>query len=376
MKTIIKNGKVILPDFKSFSESNLLIEDDRIVGFCDSEKADKVIDAKGKYILPGLIDIHTHGSSGGIYASTKNIEDALIYSAKAGVTSVAATIGNFPMDHLISYIQNVVCYAKKQSEGANIAGIHLEGPFISMEKKGAMQPPSIEATVENFNKLIDAGEGLVRVMTIAPERENALEIIKEGKKRGVRMSIGHTVASVKETEAAIMAGATGATHTFNAMKSLLHRDPGVLGGVLTSPEVTCEVICDFVHLAPATVKLIYLAKGVDGMILISDSGPQTGLPDGEYSFGGFIKVVKDGMCVLKGTTTISGSVRPISYGAKNLLKLGIPINEVSQMGSYNPAKALGIDSDVGSIEEGKRADIIIVDGEFNVECVLVRGEEI
>lgn len=376
MKTVIKNGRVLLPDFKTFSEENLLIEDDKILGFCESENADKVIDAKGRYVLPGLIDIHTHGSVGKNYASGENIENALIYSAKVGVTSVGATIGNFPLDDLLSYIKNIVSCAKKQPSGASIAGIHLEGPFISMEKKGAMQPPSIEATLENFNKLIDAGEGLVRIMTIAPERENALDIIREGKKRGVRMSIGHTMASVEETEAAIKAGATGATHTFNAMKSLLHRDPGVLGGVLTSPEVTCEAICDFIHLAPATVKLIYLAKGVDGMILISDSGPQTGLPDGEYTFGGYVKVVKDGTCVLKGTTTISGSVSPISYGAKNLLKLGIPINEVSKMGSYNPAKALGVENEVGSVDAGKRADLIFVDGEFNIERVLIRGKEI
>ena len=376
MKTVIKNGRVLLPDFKTFSKKNILIEDDRIIGFCESENADKVIDANGKYILPGLIDIHTHGSMGKNYASDENIDDALIYSAKAGTTTVAPTIANFPFDELVSYIKGIVSYAKKQPIGANIAGIHLEGPFISMEKKGAMHPPTIEATLENFNKLIDAGEGFIKVMTIAPERENALEIISEGKKRGVRMSIGHTVASVEETEAAIKAGATGATHTFNAMKSLLHRDPGVLGGVLTSPEVTCEAICDFVHLSPAIVKLIYLAKGADGMVLISDSGAQAGLPDGEYTIGGFVKVVKDGVCVVKGTTTISGSVCPISYGAKNLLKLGIPMNEVSKIGSYNPAKALGIENEVGAIDAGKRADLIIVDGEFNIERVLVRGKEI
>ena len=239
-----------------------------------------------------------------------------------------------------------------------------------------MHTPDIDATLENFEKLIEAGEDCVRLMTIAPERENALEIIKEGNKRGIRMSIGHTMATYEQTMAAVEAGATGATHTFNAMRSLLHRDPGVLGAVLTEPSVTCEVICDFVHLAPSVVKLIYASKGEDGMIIISDSGPQTGMPDGQYVFSGKLKTNKNGVCTIDDGKTISGSLMTMGDSAKNLISIGIPLNVISKMGSRNPAKAIGVYDEVGSIESGKRADLIIVDENFNLDKVLVRGEEV
>jgi N-acetylglucosamine-6-phosphate deacetylase len=372
MNTLIKNAKVITPDFSTFCEKDVFIVGDKISDTAP-DKIDREIDANGKFLLPGLIDIHIHGSNMGNFASTEDFDRALKYTSEAGVTTVVATIGVNPIDTIVSYEKNIVARTKRAPFGSNIAGIHLEGPFLSSEKRGAMHNPSEEVSLENFEKMIDAGEGLVKIMTIAPERENALEIIAEGKKRGIRMSLGHTMATYDEAIAGIQAGATGATHTFNAMRSLFHRDPGVLGAVLTEPSVSCEAICDFVHLSPAIVKLIYASKGADKMILISDTGPQTGLPDGDYMFGGFLKTIKDGVCTTNGGKTISGSIKPMSYGAKNLVSLGIPLCEVSKMGSHNPAKAIGIYDEVGSIEEGKRADLIIVDEKFNIEHVLIRG---
>ena len=375
MITLIKNGKVIDKDFKGFTERELWVEDGRITDAPTSNNDVNVVDAKGNYVLPGLIDIHNHGSKGIYYGTASDFKNALEYTVKAGVTSVLPSIGVLPLDEFLAAIKSIVNKKKSEALGIMIDGIHLEGPFISIEKKGAMRMPSIEATVENFNKMIDAGEGLVKIMTIAPERENAPEIIAEGKTRGIRMSVGHTMATYEETVRAIDAGASGATHTFNAMRSYNHRESGVLGAVLTDNRVTCETICDFVHLAEPTVRIINKCKGVDGMILISDAGAQTGMPDGEYVFGGTTKIVKNGVSTLP-NGTIAGSTKPMSYGAQNLVKMGFSMNEVSKMGSYNPAKAIGMDNEIGSIESGKRANIIIVDEAFNVNSVFLDGSKI
>ena len=375
MLTLIKNAKVITPDFDGFCEKDVYVDGDRIVE-SQGKNPDKIIDANGKYLLPGLIDLHIHGGIMANFSSTENPLPALEFNVRKGVTSVLATMGVNKFENLLEYAKNIAYYVKNPTSGANIVGIHFEGPFLSNEKKGAMHSPDIDATIENFQKLVEAGEGCVRLMTIAPERENALEIIKEGKKRGIRMSIGHTMATYEQAMAAVEAGATGATHTFNAMRSLLHRDPGVLGAVLTEPSVSCEVICDFVHLSPAIVKLIYASKGEDGMILISDSGPQTGMPDGQYVFSGKLKTNKNGVCTIDDGKTISGSLMTMGDSAKNLISIGIPLNVISKMGSRNPAKAIGVYDEVGSIEAGKRADIIIVDEFFNLDTVIVRGEEV
>ena len=209
-------------------------------------------------------------------------------------------------------------------------------------------------------------------MTIAPERENALDVIREGVRKGVKMSLGHTMATYEQSMMAIQAGARHATHTFNAMRSYNHREPGVLGAVLTAPSVDCEVICDFVHLAPATIKLISLAKGVEKMILISDAVGITGMPNGEYVFDGQTRVVKDGVSrTLDGT--IAGSCFTMADGAKNLIKLGFTLCDVARVGALNPAKAAGIDNEVGTLEVGKRADIILCDKDANIECVMLKG---
>ena len=378
MITQMVGGNVILPDFSGFCKKELWIKDGTITE--PRGNADKTIDAHGRYILPGLIDIHHHGSFGGSYTYNINYDTILRYSAKAGITGVLATTETYPKNALLNTIRKIACSAKAGGNGATIWGIHLEGPFISQSKTGAMPDSSSdEATVELFEEFVKAGEGFVKVMTIAPERENALDIIQRGSALGIRMSFAHTMATYEEAMAGIAAGAAGATHTFNAMRPLTHRDPGVLGAVLTDPAVTCEVICDFVHLSPAIIKLIYATKGVDGMIMISDAGPQTGLEDGDYLFGSnlfvTIKTTDRTVCTLRDSTTLAGSAYNLADGARNLIQLGIPLNHVSKMGSYNPAKAAGIDHIVGSIDIGKQADIIFVDEHFCIERVFINGNE-
>lgn len=372
MKTLIKNGKVVLPDCSGFTDTDVLVEDGRILALGKNLVSDEVFDANGKYILPGLIDIHNHGSVGIYFGSDEDNGKILAFLASRGITTVLPTIGTNAIDVLVKRINRVLALKESNTAHARVGGIHLEGPFISTEKKGAMPVESPPCNVESFNILMEAGKGKIKIMTIAPERENALDVIREGVKNGVRMSLGHTMATYAEAMAAIDAGANHATHTFNAMRSYNHRESGVLGAVLTTESVTCEAICDMVHLAPATVKLISRAKGLDKMILISDSVLITGMPDGEYIYDGQTRIVKDGVSrTLNGT--IAGSCFTMADGAKNLVKLGFSLADVARVGSLNPAKAAGLDGQLGTLEKGKLADILVCDKDMNIERVMLRG---
>ena len=373
MITLIKNGMVVRDDFCGFCKRDIVIRDDRITDE-NADVADKIIDAKGKYILPGLIDIHTHGYVGTLFADDIDFTPALTAFARAGVTGIAATVGVAPIESMKKSISHIVSESGRAPDGASIYAKHLEGPFVSSKKTGSMRTPDACPSVEALSLLADESDGLLRVMTIAPEVENAVEIIREGRRRGIRMSIGHTLASHDETSAAIDAGAFGATHLFNAMRPLSHRETGVLGALLTDDRVSCELICDLVHVSAPIIKLALTCKGRDGVVLVSDCGAQSGLGDGVYTVAGITRYVKDGVCTLA-DGTISGSTRNLADGARNLVALGVPLCDVSKMGSYNPARALGIDSEVGTVTAGKIADIIITDESFNVERVFVRGRE-
>ncbi|MBQ9785563.1 MAG: N-acetylglucosamine-6-phosphate deacetylase [Clostridia bacterium] len=372
MKTLIQNGKVVLPDCSGVRATDVLIENGLIMALGNDLEAENVFDADGKYILPGLIDIHCHGALGALFGFDVDHKKMLRFFAERGTTTVLPTFSTQTLEILAERMKRVLGYKGMCDDVARIGGFHLEGPFISKEKKGAMAIQSPPCDLESFRRLIDAGEGEIKIMAIAPERENALDVIREGVGCGVRMALGHTMATYSEAMAAIEAGANHATHTFNAMRGYNHREPGVLGAVLTEPTVTCEAICDLVHLAPATVKLIRLAKGVDKMILISDAVGITGMPNGAYEFDGQTRVVKDGISrTLDGT--IAGSCFTMAEGAKKLIKLGFSPADVARVGSLNPAKVAKLDSELGSIEVGKFADLLICDQEMNIERVMLGG---
>ncbi len=370
MKTLIKGACAVNADCSGLERRDLYIEDGIIVESLSGEP-EKIISAEGKYLLPGLIDIHTHGYHGvSYYAEGDDFTDALKRNAEEGITTVVATVGTRSEEVMLAAIENIKKQKSRALSGAQIGGIHLEGPFVSQGKLGVMKDNFFPCSVEQFNKFYDAAEGMLKVMTIAPERENAIEVIAEGARRGVRMSLGHTLATYEQAMAAIEAGATGATHTFNAMASLTHREPGILGAVLTDPRVTCEAICDMVHLAPATVKLIAAAKGREGMILVSDSSSISGLGDGDYLIEGSYRYVRDGVARNE-KGSIAGSTYTMAHGARKLLELGFTLADIASVGARNPARAIGIDGEVGTLEIGKRANVIISDADFNVERVLV-----
>lgn len=383
MKICIRNGLVAGSQCEAFYPADILVCDgviEKLIPRGASLAEDVVVvDATGKYVLPGLIDIHNHGGLGVDFAAwetpldqDKGFAPALDFFAKQGITTVLTTICGLEQERMYLAVKNILAEQKKEC-GARIGGIHFEGPFISEKRKGAITYREVPCCVETFDAYWKATEGQLRVMTIAPERENALEVIKRGVSCGVRMSIGHTDATYEQACAAIAAGATGSTHTFNGMRSLMHRDPGVLGAVLTEPNVICEAICDMVHLSPATVKLILASKGVDKFILISDAGYMTGLEDGVYDLpDGRRKIVQNGVAKLE-NGTIAGSCFTMADGARNLIKLGCSLLDVAKVGSYNPAKATGL-TDRGAICEGKLADMIITNEDMTDISVVLRGK--
>lgn len=366
---IIRNGRVLCEDGTHFEERTLCIDGEYITEHADGE----VFDAAGLYVLPGMIDTHLHGFAGEEFAKADgDFGEAPHILAQDGVTGFAATVRCMPFEEMRACIANAAAQMKKCTGGAKVLAVHSEGPFVSPVRKGAMYPPDMTCTVEAVAALCKAGNGHLKLMTIAPERENALNVIAASGDLGLSCSMGHTDATYAEATAAIDAGAHRATHVFNAMRPLSHRETGILGAALTDDRVRCEMIADFVHLDPAAVKLVYRAKGASRITLISDAGMMSGLPNGDYAVGGHVRTVKDGLC-LDEQGRIAGSCFSMLKGAQNLRSLGIPLEEIAVMASYNPAKDLDVFDTVGSLTVGKKADVIVVDDAMNVHAVFING---
>ena len=368
----IINGTVLHGADNSFKQLNISITNGAVSSLDNKVSEDEFFDASGLYVIPGFIDTHIHGCVGDEFASSdESFEKSRAWLAAEGVTAFAPTIRSMPPEDIIKAEENIVRQSKVNHRGAKVCGIHIEGPFVS--KSGVMVPPDITCELSWVNKFVQAGSGLLKLMTLAPERENSTEVIKAFTEQGVNISIGHTEATYAVTMQAIEAGAHRATHAFNAMRPFSHRETGVLGAVLTDDRVNCEMICDLVHLDKPTINLLYRAKGYKNLTLISDTGVMSGLGDGEFIVNGKKRTVKDGIC--RNTEgRIAGSCFSMYEGAKNLLKMGINLAEISVMASLNPAKALGVENEMGSIELGKSADLIVCDKELNIKAVFVNGQ--
>ncbi len=368
--TVLKNGNVLTPG--GFVSADVLIENGVIahIGATDRDG----VDCRGMSVIPGFVDIHVHGAYGTEFSSPdEEFDTGLINEAKHGVTAVCCTVRCLPLDDVYKAIKNIVKEYKRKPAGAKIEGIHLEGPFVSPVYTGAMDKNCMSLpSPKEVKKLYAASEGLLKIITLAPELEGAAETIKTAKSLGVTVSLGHTGADCATAAKACEAGASRLTHTFNAAVPFHHRSPGVLGFGLTDERMECEAICDFVHLAPEAVKLIYLAKGADKVVMVSDSGVFAGLGDGEFVVAGKQRTVKNGVCV-NAEGRIAGSCFTLHEGVKNLLRAGYPIGDVSKMASLNPASSLGIFDKTGTLEPGKDADICVLDADYSVARVFVGG---
>lgn len=370
---ILKNATVINERFVP-EVCDIEIIGEKIARVGKSIKGESEIDLTGKIIFPGFIDVHIHGGVGiQIDDEMPDLKKFRIFEATQGVTGFAMSTACTEWQNILRQC-DITVEAAKESVGARILGIHSEAPFLNKKAKGAIQEETIiPPSVEKFDELLRRCNGLLKIITVAPEVDGALELIRYIKSCGVVVSIGHTVASYEEAMRGIDAGITHATHTFNAMTGLHHRNPGTVGAVLTDPRVRCEAICDYVHLHPATVKLIYKMKGADGMIAVSDSVKPAGLDITEYYAEGRHCTVKDGAIRLD-DGTINGSVCTLLHGARNLIKAGIPLGEVAKICSYNAACELGVDDIVGSIAPGKYADLAVIDEELNLDATFIGGE--
>ncbi len=382
---IIKNVKVYTEE-KLFQEGEIAIGNGRFQESSQitEDKNQEVIDGEGCYAIPGLIDIHFHGCKGYDFCDgTKEaIAEIAKYEASVGVTGIAPATMTLPLEELTHILSVAASYkktaAQEQLPGADLLGINMEGPFISVEKKGAQDERNIiSCNLEICQQFLDASEGLVKFIGIAPEKNNnALQVI-QGMKHKVNLSLAHTNADYDTAKAAFDAGANHAVHLYNAMPPFTHRMPGVVGAVADSPHVNAELICDGVHIHPAVVRATFRMMGDDRMILISDSMRATGMTDGKYLLGGLEVEVVGNRATLVSNGALAGSATNLMDCMRTAVKkMGIPLEIAVACATMNPAKALGEYKDYGSITPGKKADLVLLDSELNLKMVFKDGRRV
>ena len=379
MKAIV-NGRIVAPH--AVIRGKVLLYDERVIGIVDpgeTPEGVETLDAKGNYVIPGLVDMHIHGymgedASDGSFEGLKTMARGV---AKNGVTSFLPTTMTVSYDELrlaFSQIRRAMEESRLDSwDGAAVVGANAEGPFINITKKGAQAGEHVRPGDPAFLKEF---ADVIRVFTIAPEVEGNLDCIREmARDTSMLISMGHTAANFEQAQAGIEAGVRHVTHLFNAQTGLLHRDPGVVGAALLDSRVSCELIADTFHVHKALFQLVASLKG-EQMVLITDCTRAGGMPDGEYTLGGQPIFVKGIECRLK-DGTIAGSVLKLNEAVRNVLgNTDLTISQAVNMASLNPARRIGLSASKGSIEAGKDADFAIVDDAIDVQATILGGRVI
>jgi len=374
-RLLLKNAKVILPDREV--TASVLIADGNIAAIDNDTGADEEIDLSDCTLLPGFIDVHIHGAVGVdvLDATTAELQSVSDYLASQGVTSWLPTFVPASDENYVTAVA-VISEAMSNSSGARIAGVHYEGPFVNTNQCGALHTEYFKtySRPEDLDFLV-VPENAVRMITLAPEVIGGIELVRELKRRGWVPSIGHTRADLKVLDDAYEAGARHMTHFMNAMAPLHHRNPGPIAWGMSRDNVTFDVIADGIHLDPFMLRLLLKIKGVHGITLISDAIAAAGKGDGDYDIWGETIVVKNGRTA-NASGSIAGSVISVLDAVRLLRSLGVSYLELAHMASSNPARLLSLDRDCGSIEVGKRADLVALDHEGNVKLTLVRGRSV
>ncbi len=371
------NGTVLNSEFK-FVNSDIVIENDRITNIISKDTKlndSNIFDCKGCYIIPGLVDVHTHGCANCESMNGTEEEIGIISKCMAdhGVTSYLSTFETQSKESILNACKTIVKYNESPKFSAKIVGIHLEGPYFTYKYRGAQNEKYLrDPDIDEFNEFYKASNGLVKLISIAPECKTSIEFIKAVRSR-CRISLGHTEADYDTAVKAIEAGADHLTHTFNGMASIHHRSPNAVCAAFDK-DAFCEFIGDGVHVNYALIRLMYRLLGDDRMLFISDSIGAAGLPDGEYVSGGDLPfTVKNGKATME-DGTIMGSTAFIINSVQNAVKWGIPAESAVKMASLTPAKSIGMDNEIGSIQIGKKADLLITDKDFNILHIFIDGK--
>jgi N-acetylglucosamine-6-phosphate deacetylase len=383
MNTVVTAARLLTPT-EVIDQPVLVIEDGRIAALGPREQLAIATNARhhdfpGKILAPGFIDIHVHGGSGHDVMELDTSALAAIERGmfKHGVTSYLPTTVTAPLPDTLRSLEHLgkAIRANHRTPGrSRPLGIHLEGPFISHVKRGVHPPENlIPPSPELLRQLHEASGGAVRMMTIAPELDGAVQTIAEAVRLGIQSSLGHSNATFAQANAGIEAGARHATHTFNAMRSLDHREPGILGAVLSDDRVTADLIADGLHVAPVVIKLFLRAKGVDRTVLITDAISATGMPDGRYKLGGFEVEVKGDRCDLEGK--LAGSVLTLDRAVRNIMRfVPLTLEDAIRLVTLNPARLLGINETYGTLATGGAADVVVLTPSGEVVATMADGQ--
>lgn len=374
---LIKNCNIIYLD--KIEKGSVLVENGKIKEINPSNVNDtEVIDAEGLYLSSGFIDVHIHGAGGcdtmdGTVESINTIAKTIV---QHGTTSFTPTTMTVAAEDIRKSMEVIKKLKEEGTEGANVLGAHLEGPFISPKAIGAQNPNFLLApSVENYNKIVGDYSDAVVSITMAPEVEGAKELIKYLSDNGVTVSMGHTKATYDEAIEGIKCGACHSTHLYNAMTPFTHREPGVVGATFDT-DITTETISDGIHISYPALRTAYKQKGTDKVLLVSDAMEACGMPDGQYSLGGQDVIVKNGAArLLDGT--LAGSVLTLDKAVKNIYNnSNYPLNEVVRMATYNGAKHCHVEDHKGLIKEGYDADLILFNEDIEIQKVFVNGKEV
>ena len=352
-----------------------LCTDGRLLSLCSSDG--QTLDAGGCYVIPGLTDLHFHGCKGHDFSDgdPEGLAVMAEYELSRGVTQICPAGMTLLEDQLMKICRTAAAHRDAGRPGAALCGINLEGPFLSLEKKGAQNGAWLRLPdVDLLRRLEAASHGLVKLVSVAPEVPGALEFI-EAVGEEVTVSLAHTTADYDTAMAAFRAGARHVTHLFNAMPPFTHRAPGVVGAALDTPGCMVELICDGIHIHPSVVRAVFRMFGANRVILISDTMRAAGMPDGQYTLGGQDVTVKGRLATLA-DGTIAGSATDLLGCVQTAVSMGIPLAAAVRAAAVNPARCIGAYSRVGSLEPGKLANLVILNEDYSLRSVFFRGEEV